>query len=157
MKKRFIAIITIVLCLTLLCACSGETRKGYTFETDFGDVFVVAVNTEGGYNMKKGGGHFTIVKDKKTILEGSMGTGDDWEKYSKAIDAGTVTKIEKTDSKLVWKDGSKIYSLTYAEGLSYVLTTSTISDDAPEDVIKDAISKLRIEISTERAGNSLRP
>ncbi len=157
MKKRNVVFIGLVLCASILCGCSGETLKGYVFETLYGDVISVAINTDGGYNLKKSNGHFTIVKDKITVLNGYLANEDDWENYARAVDDGTVTLIEKTDEKMVWKDGSEIYSLTYGSGISYVMTKSTISEDTSEEMIRDAISKLRVEFTAETAGDRLYP
>ena len=146
MKRKLSIVLAVVLILVTICGCSGETRKGYVYELVTGETYSIAIQTEKGWDFKRDSGHFNVTKDKVVVITGSYCPPSKYEAALKAVDGGSAEKIEKTDNKLVWKDGSKICAVF--EGCVYV--EGTVSGDVSEDLIKDAIGRMRVEYTAEQ-------
>ncbi len=150
MKRKSKILCVLTLCLLLLSACNWETVKSCRLRGSALENIEVSVKTEGGYDLKRKGSIFRVLKDKKEILQGRMVDQEEWNKALEEADKGTVEVIEKSQERLVYKSGEKICSITWVS-LSYGYTEATVSAETSREDILNALERLSFSWTPEDA------
>ena len=150
MKRKSRILCVLALCLLLLSACDWETVRSCRLRGSALENIEVELKTEGGYDLKRKGSVFHVLKDKKEILQGRMVGEEEWKKALEEIQKGTFEVIEKSEQRLVWKNGEKLCSIT-SVSLSYAFTEAEMSTDIRQQDILDALERLRFTWTTEEA------
>ena len=149
MKKK----ITVLFCALIIavCLCACTTSKAFTFNVSTGESVRIELDTGDKYDMSTTGGDFAVSKGGVHILDGTFATKESWDYYCEAVEQDSAAElVDKTDSSLVWRydagEGAEYDTLTMVSENTGVFLAGLITDEVPEDLIKEAISRLTITL-----------